>query len=156
MKEIKKFINARHIEKIKTNIMKIKKEMNGTYLQNFKDRLHNNFHISPHIINKIRNTYPLVYKNKEAFQAFKNQILVNQIKTLNQITNDNQEEIAQLQSDLETTKSNIQNSLQNLLLEDQDFKHTYQYYQKVIEKKEQHLLKAYRNYKKSLKKSLKK
>ena len=151
VKEIKKFISARHIEKIKTNIMETKKEMNDTYLQNFKDRLHNNFHISPHIINKIRNTYPLVYKNKEAFQAFKNQILVNQIKTLNQINNDNQEEIVQLQSDLETTKSNIQNCLQKSLYEDQDFKHTFQYYQKVIEKKEQHLLKAYRNYKKSLK-----
>tara|TARA_B100000902_G_C27312473_1_gene919224 strand:- start:1518 stop:3068 length:1551 start_codon:yes stop_codon:yes gene_type:complete len=150
VKEIKKFINTRQIEKIKKNIMETKKQMNATYLQNFKDRLLNDFHINPHLINKIRNTYPLIYKNKEAFQSFKYQILNNQIKTLNKIKNDNQKEIAQLYCELEINKSNIQQCLQNLLHEDPDFKHIFQYYKKVIEKKEQHLLRAYRNYKKSI------
>ena len=109
--------------------------MNKTYLQNFKNRLNNNFHISLNKINKIRNTYPLVYKNKESFLAFKNQILINQVKTLYKIQNDNQEEIVQLQSNLKNTDNNIQLCFQNILSEDKDFKHTYQYYQKVIEKK---------------------
>ena len=152
VKEIKKFINARHIEKIKQIIMDTKKEMNDTYLKNFNNRLKNNFHISPHLVNKIRSTFPLIYKNKEAFQAFKNQILTNQIKTLNKIQNDNQDKITQLQSDLKNTKLKIQQCLQNSLQGDLDFKHTFQHYQKIIEKKEQHLLKAYRNYKKTLKK----
>lgn len=151
VKEIKKFINARHIEKIKQIIMDTKKEMNDTYLKNFNNRLKNNFHISPHLVNKIRSTYPLVYKNKDAFEAFKNQILANQVKTLNKIQNDNQDKITQLQSDLKNTKLKIEQCLQNSLQEDPDFKHTFQHYQKVIQKKEQHLLKAYRNYKKILK-----
>ena len=151
VKEIKKFINARHIEKIKQIILDTKKEMNDTYLKNFNNRLKNNFHISPHLVNQIRSTYPLVYKNKDAFKAFKNKILINQVKTLYKIQNDNQDKITQLQSDLKNTKLKIQQCLQNSLQKDPDFKNTFQHYQKVIQKKEQHLLKAYRNYKKILK-----
>ena len=151
VKEIKKFINAKHIEKIKQIIMDTKKEMNDTYLKYFNNRLKNNFHISPHLVNQIRSTYPLIYKNKDAFQAFKNKILTNQVKTLYKIQNDNQDKITQLQSDLKNTKLKIEQCLQNLLQEDPDFKNTYQHYQKIIQKKEQHLLKAYRNYKKSIK-----
>lgn len=148
LKEIKKFINSKQIEKTKQNIMITKNEMNDTYLKHFNNRLNNNFHISPHIINKIRNTYPLIYKNQEGFQAFKYKILNNQIKTLHKIKNNNQSKIEELNSDLNKNILNINNCFLIKLPLDKDFKNTYQYYQKVIEKKEQHLLKAYRNYKK--------